>query len=197
MKRLLTQLGMIGALATVASCLEIGSPDLSKDCGGGAYYGSFRGRATGLLSDTLTGCAYFMIDATTGSFSMVFTDGGPLSVTPRIQMVRAAMPRAPVVIGPELGQLTAAMFVGTRRFVVTGNLFTTGPEKLKNNELGLSGTVTMNGVDSVGVTLDVEGTFVGKCVSNVTGTPPRQDQLKPIVPPTCLVPDAGIRASSP
>jgi len=186
--------GVMGSFATVASCFGITDPDLSKDCGGGAYYGSFRGRSIGVSSDTLMGCAYFMIDPTSGRFSMVLTDGGPTSATPRIQMVRSTVPRVPVVVGDEPGQLTAAMFFGTRRFVVTGNLITAGPEKLKANEMNLSGRISFSGVDSVGATLDIDGEFIGKCIAN-NGTFKPQDQLKPVIPPECFVPDAGIRAS--
>ena len=194
MKRaLVLSWGLIGA-TTVASCFEIAAPDLSQDCGNGGYYGWFRGRATGMVNDTLVGCAYFMIDPPTGSFSMVLTDGGPTSVTPRIQMVRSSIPQVPVVVGDEPGQITVAMFVGTRRFVVTGTLFTEGPEKLKSNEMGLTGRVSFNGVDSVGAVLDVNGEFFGKCVATSSTLTP-QDQLKPVIPPACLMPDAGLRAS--
>ncbi|HYC51503.1 MAG TPA: hypothetical protein VEB19_10385 [Gemmatimonadaceae bacterium] len=184
------------ALATAASCFDITDPDLSVDCGAGAYFGWFRGRATGLVSDTLVGCAYFMIDPGTGRFSLVLTDGGPLSTTPRIQMVRGGIPGVPVTVGDELGQIAAAMFVGTRRFVVTGDLFTTGPEKQKSNEMSLSGKVNLSGVDSVGATLAVTGEFVGKCIAN-TGAFVPQDQLKPDIPPECRMPDAGFRAPTP
>ena len=186
--------GIIGS-TLLASCFEIAAPDLSQDCGNGAYFGWFRGRATGMISDTLVGCAYFMNDPATGRFSMVLTDGGPTSVTPRIQMVRSSIPRLPVEVGDDPGQITVAMFVGTRRFVVTGNLFTTGPEKLKSNEMAFSGKVALNGVDSVGAVLDVTGEFVAKCIGTTSTLTP-QDQLKPVIPPECRVPDAGIRASN-
>jgi hypothetical protein len=195
MKRALTlSCGAVATFTIVASCFDITDPDLSQDCGGGAYFGSFRGRSDGISSDTLMGCAYFMIDPTTGRFSMVLTDGGPTSTTPRVQMVRPTVPRLPVTIGDEPGQMTAALFYGTRRFVVTGTVFTTGPEKQKYNEMSLSGTVSLNGIDSVGAILDIEGTFIGKCLADM-GTLTPQDQLKPVVPKECYAPDAGIRAA--
>jgi hypothetical protein len=188
--KLRTVLSGVALIAT--GCIKAVGPT-AIPCGAGGTWGSFEGQSLGVLSDTITaGCAYFSIDLKTGSFGMALTDGTPQGTNPMVRVVGIGLPTGALAIGDGSAPLRAAIFVGTRRFVVGSGSLVTRPIESGFGDVELDGSVEMTGTDSTGATMVVAGEFVARCIGN---QPPEggNDRVAPKPPAECRLPDAALR----
>jgi hypothetical protein len=151
-------------------------------CGSYEDLGSFHGNATGAVTDTVAGCAFFVVDTLSGTFFMWLTDG-PLTNQPlvRIQRTSALSAYSTYNFGSGAGELGGAMFLGARRFQMqSGTLQTLIVEK-PSTKLGyhMEGQVTMTAMDSTGAMLTVIGKFIASCIGVQQATPGKDPYSKP------------------
>jgi hypothetical protein len=174
---------LVGA-AAVGCMVEPPLPPMENpDCGD--YLGSFRGNATGAVTDTMSGCAYFQVAALGGSFGMVLTNGGPNATNPRVRLLRSSFPASPpegqgeftFTVGSGNGQLLGHIELGTQIFsLTTGTLIKyVTAEDLLYNEYSLNGRIDVTGRALDGTTIRVTGEFIGVCVESNRSDPLVED----------------------
>jgi hypothetical protein len=169
-------------LIAIAGCQSFSDPD-GLDCG------AFSGRASGAATDSLTGCAFFATQASTGTFVMVLTNGGPSSTSHMLKVFNNGRPAPGTHVVGTPG-LTGAIWLYDRQFLLSSGSMVV----IASDTMGVAGTVDLTGADVDGVTVSVTGEFKANCTYVSPGLS-REDQVRP--PATPCSPGLGQAARIP
>ena len=167
LRRSAPAIGILALCMSAASCLNLLAPGPGS-CLTDTYLGTFYGRASGVASDTLAGCAYFAVSVAEESemFGLILTNGGPRDVGRMIKILRnRAMPpeEGTHLIGSaQDGALYGLILLDERPFTLTSGAVTI----TESDDFNLTGSVDVVGTDLGGRTISIRGSFVAECSAN-------------------------------